>query len=94
MNCARDDIEDRKSNQKVFLIFFCENWFVIIIDSFIFFIAGKTIQKFALKFLCFLNNQIQVNRREVFHINFEVREPFFMRTIFYVTALPLKKFRY
>ena len=33
---------------KKFLIFFCENWFLIINDSFSSFIAGTMIQKFAL----------------------------------------------
>ena len=46
--------------------------------SLLYFIAETLVQKIALIFLCFFNKQIQVNRRDVFHINFKVREPFSM----------------
>ena len=69
MKCARDDIEDRKSNQKVFLIFFAKTGLLSSMIPLLYFIAETLVKKFALKFLCFLNNQIQVNRRDVFLIN-------------------------
>ena len=62
---------------KKFEILFVKDGLLSMI-SLLYFIAETLVQKFALKFLCFFNNQIQVNRRDVFHINLKVREPFSM----------------
>ena len=77
MNYERDNLDNCYRNQTIFE-FFLQKLVAIINDSFTSFIAGTIFKNLHYYFLCFLNNQIQLNRRDVFLINSKVREPFSM----------------
>ena len=88
MKCLRDDTEDRTKQPKsinFFLrklvcyhgLFHCS----VLLQKFLF-------KKFALKFLCFHNIQIQVNRRDVFHLSLKKRENHFPCDCIAVQKIP------